>query len=190
MSNDRQAKRNKEFVRAHFEEFVNRKNAAVILQNMTADFYDHDGPDGKATDAAGDKAMMEAMYDQYPDLRVTVEEMIAEGDRVACDREGDGEEDRVSWVCAVAAGRRQTRGAMGDGDMPNYGRWLPGSEAFGGMTEVSPYRVRLGTTYLDAGPLGQRPGSVTGYDPPFDWMFGFNFHLPNFIPLKRLFYGK
>ena len=42
-------------------------------------------------------------------------------------------------------------------DMPNYGRWLPGSEAFGGTTEVSPYPVRLGTTYLDAGPLGQRP---------------------------------
>jgi hypothetical protein len=51
-------------------------------------------------------------------------------------------------------------------DMPNYGRWLPGSDAFGGTTEVSPYPVRLGTTYLDAGPAGKRPGSVTGYDPP------------------------
>jgi hypothetical protein len=51
-------------------------------------------------------------------------------------------------------------------EMPNYGRWLPGSEAFGETTEVSPYPVRLGTTYLDAGPAGQRPGSVTGYDPP------------------------
>jgi len=50
-------------------------------------------------------------------------------------------------------------------DMPNYGRWLPGSQAFGGTTEVSPYPVRLGTTYLDAGPAGQRPGSVTEYDP-------------------------
>ncbi len=51
-------------------------------------------------------------------------------------------------------------------DMPNYGRWLPGSEAFGGTTEVTPYPVRLGTTYLDAGPAGQRPGRVTEYDPP------------------------
>jgi uncharacterized protein YndB with AHSA1/START domain len=51
-------------------------------------------------------------------------------------------------------------------DMPNYGRWLPGSQAFGGTTQVSPYPVRLGTTYLDAGPAGQRPGSVTAYDPP------------------------
>ena len=51
-------------------------------------------------------------------------------------------------------------------DMPNYGRWLPGSEAFGGTTEVSPYPVRLGTTYLDAGPAGKRPGSVTRYERP------------------------
>jgi hypothetical protein len=50
--------------------------------------------------------------------------------------------------------------------MPNYGRWLPGSEAFGATTGVSPYPVRLGTTYLDAGDLGQRPGSVTEYDFP------------------------
>jgi uncharacterized protein YndB with AHSA1/START domain len=51
-------------------------------------------------------------------------------------------------------------------DMPNYGRWLPGSQAFGGTTQVSPHPVRLGTTYLDAGPAGERPGSVTEYDPP------------------------
>ena len=51
-------------------------------------------------------------------------------------------------------------------DMPNYDRWLPGSDAFGGTTEVSPYPVRLGTTYLDAGPAGKRPGSVTEFDPP------------------------
>jgi hypothetical protein len=51
-------------------------------------------------------------------------------------------------------------------DMPNYGRWLPRSDAFGGTTEVEPYPVCLGTTYLDAGPAGQRPGSVTEFDPP------------------------
>lgn len=50
--------------------------------------------------------------------------------------------------------------------MPNYGRWLPGSDAFGATSEVSPYPVRLGTTYLDAGPAGRRPGSVTAFDPP------------------------
>ena len=51
-------------------------------------------------------------------------------------------------------------------DMPNYGRWLPGSEAFGGTTQVAPYPVQLGTTYLDAGPAGERPGSVTEFERP------------------------
>lgn len=50
-------------------------------------------------------------------------------------------------------------------DMPNYGRWLPESSAFGGTVEVTPYPVRLGTTYVDAGPI-RKPGSVTEYDRP------------------------
>ena len=51
-------------------------------------------------------------------------------------------------------------------DMPNYSRWLPGSDAFGGTTQVTPYPVQLGTTYLDGGPLGMRPGSVTVFERP------------------------
>lgn len=50
-------------------------------------------------------------------------------------------------------------------DLPNYGRWLPDSDAFGGTVDVKPYPVRLGTTYLDAGPV-EKPGVVTEYDPP------------------------
>src|SRR5262249_60508994 len=49
--------------------------------------------------------------------------------------------------------------------MPNYGRWLPGSSAFGGTVSVTPYPVRLGTTYLDAGPI-EKPGEVTEFDRP------------------------
>jgi uncharacterized protein YndB with AHSA1/START domain len=51
-------------------------------------------------------------------------------------------------------------------DLPEYGRWLPGSQSFGGTTQVAPYPVGLGTTYLDAGPNGERPGAVTEFDPP------------------------
>jgi hypothetical protein len=44
----------KQFVKDHFEDFVNKRNAAVIRKNMTPDFYDHDGPGGRPTDLAGD----------------------------------------------------------------------------------------------------------------------------------------
>jgi uncharacterized protein YndB with AHSA1/START domain len=50
-------------------------------------------------------------------------------------------------------------------DMPNYGQWLPDSAAFRGTVNVKPYPVRLGTTYLDAGPV-EKPGRVTEYEPP------------------------
>src|SRR5579859_8081709 len=74
----------KQFVRDHFEAFVNRRNAAVIRQNMTPDFYDHDGPGGQPTGVEGDEQMMVGMYKAMPDLRLTIEEMLAEGDRVMC----------------------------------------------------------------------------------------------------------
>jgi uncharacterized protein YndB with AHSA1/START domain len=50
-------------------------------------------------------------------------------------------------------------------DMPNYRCWLPDSDVFGGTVDVTPYPVRLGTTYLDAGPV-EKPGEVTEFDPP------------------------
>jgi predicted ester cyclase len=74
----------KKVVRDHFEEFVNKKNAAVIHKNMTRDFLDHDGPGGKPTDVDGDEQMMLGMHKAMPDLRLTIEDMIAEGDKVVC----------------------------------------------------------------------------------------------------------
>ena len=54
-------------------------------------------------------------------------------------------------------------------DMPEYGRWLPGSEQFGRTTNVEPYPVRLGSRYHDGKP--DEPGkdwwgTVTGFQPP------------------------
>ncbi|HLK62031.1 MAG TPA: ester cyclase [Bryobacteraceae bacterium] len=84
MPTDLNPEQMKQFVRDHFEEFVNKRNAAVIRKNMTPDFYDHDGPGGKPTGIDGDEQMMIAMYDAMPDLRISIEELIAEGDRVVC----------------------------------------------------------------------------------------------------------
>ena len=73
-----------QLVKDHFEDFVNRRNAAVIRKNMTSDFYDHDGPGGKPTGVDGDEQMMIGMYKAMPDLHLTIEDIIAEGDRVVC----------------------------------------------------------------------------------------------------------
>ena len=77
-------------VRKHFEDFVNNQRPEVIRDNMTADFLDHDGPGGTPTGAAADEAMMRGMYRVFPDLHITIEEMIAEGDRVVCRNRWEG----------------------------------------------------------------------------------------------------
>jgi predicted ester cyclase len=74
----------KRIVRDHFEDFVNNRKASVIRHNMTPDFYDHDGPGEKPTDIDGDEQMMINMYKAMPDLHLTIEDMIAEGDKVVC----------------------------------------------------------------------------------------------------------
>ena len=87
----------KQFVRNHFEDFVNRRNPAVIHKNMTADFYDHDGPGGKPADVFADERMMVGMYSAMPDLHLTIKEMIAEGDKVVC---------RNFWRWTDASGKK------------------------------------------------------------------------------------
>jgi predicted ester cyclase len=74
----------KQFVIEHFEDFVNKRKAEVIRHNMTPDFYDHDGPGGKPAGVEGDEQMMLRMYQTMPDLRVKIEDIFAEGDKVVC----------------------------------------------------------------------------------------------------------
>lgn len=74
----------KQQVKSHFEDFVNKRQADVIRKNMKPDFFDHDGPGGKPTGIDGDEQMMIGMYKATPDLHLTIEDMIAEGDKVMC----------------------------------------------------------------------------------------------------------
>jgi predicted ester cyclase len=69
-------------VRNHFEDFVNRKKSGVALKNFSDDFLDHDEPGGVAVGAQAAKTMMEGAYQKWPDLHVTVEDILAEGDKV------------------------------------------------------------------------------------------------------------
>src|SRR5581483_10896869 len=74
----------KAFVKHHFDEFVNAKNVDIANETLADDFLDHDGPGGRPGDREGGKAMMRAWQQRCPDLQVTIEDMIAEGDKVVC----------------------------------------------------------------------------------------------------------
>jgi predicted ester cyclase len=81
-TSEQQLELNKAFVRNHFEEFVNRKNSAIAYQNFATDFLDHDEPYGESVGPEPAQQMMEGVYVKYPDLHVTVEDAIAEDDKV------------------------------------------------------------------------------------------------------------
>jgi predicted SnoaL-like aldol condensation-catalyzing enzyme len=75
----------REFIRNHFEEFVNRKNVEIGNVNFAPDFVDHgaDVPPGMPPGPAGAIQYVAGALKRFPDLHVQIEDMIAEDDKVA-----------------------------------------------------------------------------------------------------------
>jgi predicted ester cyclase len=80
---------NKELIRRHFEDIFNRKNLAVADELMAQDYLEHAlAPFGQAEPGSvnGPAAMRQTaewLLAQFPDLHMTIEAMVAEGDTVA-----------------------------------------------------------------------------------------------------------
>lgn len=51
-------------------------------------------------------------------------------------------------------------------ELRDYDRWLPRSSAFHGTSKISDGPIKVGTTYVEPGPLGTRHGIVTRLIPP------------------------
>lgn len=74
----------KDFVRNHFEEFVNRKNLQIGNVNLAPEFVDHgtDVPPGTPAGPAGAIQYVGGAYKKFPDIHVDILDLIAEDDRV------------------------------------------------------------------------------------------------------------
>jgi predicted SnoaL-like aldol condensation-catalyzing enzyme len=74
----------KNFIRNHFEEFVNRKNLDSGEINFAPNFVDHgaDVPPGLPPGPAGAIQYVGTALKKVPDLRVVIEDLIAEDDKV------------------------------------------------------------------------------------------------------------
>jgi predicted ester cyclase len=74
----------REFIRNHFEEFVNKKNVKIGNVNFAADFVDHgaDVPPGMPPGPEGAIQYVAGALKRFPDLHVEIEDMIAEDDKV------------------------------------------------------------------------------------------------------------
>ena len=80
----------KDFIRNHFEQFVNQKNLDIADVNFATEFIDHgaDVPPGTAPGPAGAKQYVGGAYKRFPDIHVQIEDLIAEDDRVVVRNHG------------------------------------------------------------------------------------------------------
>jgi steroid delta-isomerase-like uncharacterized protein len=78
-----ETERNKAVVRRFIDEVQNKKNMDVFDELNADDFVNLSAPPGMPADKAGGKMYLGGFLSAFPDSQVTVDDMIAEGDRVA-----------------------------------------------------------------------------------------------------------
>jgi steroid delta-isomerase-like uncharacterized protein len=75
--------RNKELVRRVIEQAVNRANLTVADELIATDYVYHEATAGEKRGRAGFRQLIIVYRTAFPNLRVTVDQQIAEGDLVA-----------------------------------------------------------------------------------------------------------
>ncbi len=73
---------NKALVRRVYDEVINGGNLALIDELFAADFVDHEEFPGLAGGREGVKQFFTMMRAAFPDLRMAIDDLIAEGDKV------------------------------------------------------------------------------------------------------------
>lgn len=80
---------NKALVRRFYEEIFNRGNMAVVDELCTANYLFHD-PTGPVQGPEGFKQFATMYRTAFPDLHITIDDAIAEGDKVVARTTGRG----------------------------------------------------------------------------------------------------
>lgn len=78
-----ESERNKAVVRRFIEEVQNNKDAAAYDELNDPEFVNLSAPPGMPTDREGGKMFLWSFFSAFPDSHWTIDDMIAEGDRVA-----------------------------------------------------------------------------------------------------------
>lgn len=73
---------NKASARRFLEEVMNRGNVAVIDELTSPDFVDHTAPPGVPATNEGFKGFVSTFRAAFPDLHYTIEDELADGDRI------------------------------------------------------------------------------------------------------------
>ncbi len=81
---------NKALVRRFYEEVLNNGNFDVVDELSAADFVDHNPPPGVGAGLEGVKQAIGMYRSAFPDLKIEVEEQVAEGNLVVSRLSGSG----------------------------------------------------------------------------------------------------
>lgn len=77
-----QLESNKALIRRVFEEIIPAGDHAAMRDVLAPDFLDHDPLPGQPAGAAGGEYVVSTMHTAHPDLRFTIDDLVAEADRV------------------------------------------------------------------------------------------------------------
>lgn len=73
---------NKDLIRRFYEEVFNKRNLAALDDFYSPDHVDHSLPPGLPLGPEGTRQAISIMLSGFPDLHITIEDMIVEGDKV------------------------------------------------------------------------------------------------------------
>ena len=74
---------NKAQFRRAYEEVLNRGDLSVVDELIAPDFLNHEAPPGRDRGPESMRGLATMLRTAFPDLRFTIEELVAEGDIVA-----------------------------------------------------------------------------------------------------------
>jgi len=73
----------KALVREYFQRLLNEKDLSVCDELLSSNYVDHDAPADTLPGPQSTKEFIIEFLEEYPDMRVDIEEIIAEGSKVA-----------------------------------------------------------------------------------------------------------
>ena len=77
------AEENKALVRSYIEKVWHQKNSAAIDEFLAVNYQRHTSPNVAPVNREGQKQRLVGIRAAFPDITLTLEEILAEGDRVA-----------------------------------------------------------------------------------------------------------
>ncbi|HZS86624.1 MAG TPA: ester cyclase [Chloroflexota bacterium] len=76
------AQENEALVRRYIEEAFNKGNMAIVDEVFAANLQNHSAPPGRSPGIEGVREFVRRVRAEWPDIRITIDDQVAEGDKV------------------------------------------------------------------------------------------------------------